>query len=238
MEKDISEMIILNKKIYSNNKEVLLEFITELKEILCSIKNEKIFKKIEMLTINLNKFITDYKKKVDIEQKALEELKNKINIKKDKLKIKVNFDDGTYIGEIINGIREGKGIFYDKNGDIYDGEWKKDKKEGRGTYIYEDGDVYEGEWKNDCFEGRGIFYHVSGSVYDGYFSDDQRHGKGIYYFFNGDRYEGDWKKGNKHGQGVYIFSSGNRKMGDYVDDKEKGKHVTLTKEGTVLTDNY
>ena len=123
--------------------------------------------------------------------------KKENNIKedsKDKLKIKVNFDDGTYIGEIINGMREGKGIFYDKNGDIYDGEWKKDKKEGRGTYIYEDGDVYEGEWKNDCFEGRGIFYHVSGSVYDGYFSDDQRHGKGIYYFFNGDRYEGDWKK--------------------------------------------
>ena len=43
---------------------------------------------------------------------------------------------------------EGKGIYYYKSGDKYDGEWKNDIKEGRGIYYYKSGNKCDGEWKN------------------------------------------------------------------------------------------
>ena len=43
---------------------------------------------------------------------------------------KIN-NDGQYIGEIKNDIREGKGKMYFKNGDRYEGEWKNDKERKR-----------------------------------------------------------------------------------------------------------
>ena len=36
---------------------------------------------------------------------------------------------GKYIGQLINGKREGRGIIKWDNGDIYNGEWKEDKIE-------------------------------------------------------------------------------------------------------------
>ena len=62
------------------------------------------------------------------------------------------YDNGKYIGEWNNDIKEGKGIFYHNNGDIYDGEFKNDKKEGKGIFYYNNGDKYEGEWKDDKFK--------------------------------------------------------------------------------------
>ena len=54
-----------------------------------------------------------------------------------------------YIGQVVNGLREGKGIYYWNNGDRYEGEWKNGKMEGKGIYYYNNepwkGDRYEGE---------------------------------------------------------------------------------------------
>lgn len=46
-------------------------------------------------------------------------------------------------------MREGRGIMVYPNGDIYEGEWKRDKKEGKGEFFDSNGNKYEGEWKND-----------------------------------------------------------------------------------------
>ena len=67
------------------------------------------------------------------------------------------------MGEIINGLKNGKGIlYYNKNNDkerkIYEEDWKNDKKEGKGIIYWNDGDRYEGDWKNDKREGKGIMY--------------------------------------------------------------------------------
>ena len=48
---------------------------------------------------------------------------------------------------------EGKGIYYYKSGNRYEGEWKNDKREGKGIYYFNDGDRYEGEFKNHKMEG-------------------------------------------------------------------------------------
>ena len=87
-----------------------------------------------------------------------------------------------YIGQVVNGLREGKGICY-----------------------WEDGDRYEGDFKNDNREGKGIYYHHSGSIYEGDFRNDIAEGKGIMYYPNGDRYEGDCKNWRSEGNELCIF---------------------------------
>ena len=65
-----------------------------------------------------------------------------------------------YIGQVVNGVPEGKGIMYWNNGDKYEGEWKNDKKEGKGIYYYSNGDKYEGDYKNGQPNGKGIYYYI------------------------------------------------------------------------------
>ena len=43
------------------------------------------------------------------------------------------------------------------NGDIYNGEWKKDNFNGFGKFINSDGTYYEGFWKNDKKNGKGNY---------------------------------------------------------------------------------
>ena len=41
-----------------------------------------------------------------------------------------------YIGNIYNGKRHGKGIYYYESGNKYEGEWVNGKKDGRGIFIW------------------------------------------------------------------------------------------------------
>ena len=44
----------------------------------------------------------------------------------------IEYDDGKYIGQVLNGLREGKGIIYWNNGDRLECDWRNDKAEGKG----------------------------------------------------------------------------------------------------------
>lgn len=79
-----------------------------------------------------------------------------------------------YVGEVVDIIREGRGLFKWKNCDIYDGEWKNGVQNGRGINFY----------------GRGDF---DGDVYFGEFFNGQKHGKGTYKYSNGKIKNGIWK---------------------------------------------
>lgn len=66
---------------------------------------------------------------------------------KKKMNSRINtqsFKDGSsYTGEVhVDGTRDGKGIMYLGNGDIYAGDWKNDKFQGYGTYIFANGERY------------------------------------------------------------------------------------------------
>jgi hypothetical protein len=59
------------------------------------------------------------------------------------------------------------------NGDIYEGDWKKDVKEGKGKMKYNNGDIYEGDWKNNLKEGKGKFINKKGYYeYEGEWNND------------------------------------------------------------------
>ena len=45
--------------------------------------------------------------------------------------------------------RQGNGIYFFKNGEVYKGNFALDKMEGGGTYFYNDGIVIEGFFKDN-----------------------------------------------------------------------------------------
>jgi len=59
-----------------------------------------------------------------------------------RVKNQLHYFDGTkYVGEVM---RHGRGIYYDQDGSIYDGEWYEDQRSGKGKILFPDGSVYDG----------------------------------------------------------------------------------------------
>ncbi len=62
---------------------------------------------------------------------------------------------GSYSGQWLNNLKEGKGIFTWQDGDQYDGDWAQNKRNGDGIYKWANGNQYVGEWKDDKRSGKG-----------------------------------------------------------------------------------
>ena len=52
-----------------------------------------------------------------------------------------------YEGQMLHGMRHGKGVYYYSNGDLYTGMWKFNLPDGQGTYLWVDGDYLESTWR-------------------------------------------------------------------------------------------
>ena len=88
-----------------------------------------------------------------------------------------------YIGKIINNEYEGRGILYEKSGEVkYNGYFKKGEFEGYGR-IYKEGElIYEGYFIKSEYSGKGILYNDNAKKkYDGYFINGKFDGVGIIY---------------------------------------------------------
>lgn len=127
-------------------------------------------------------------------------------LRKGPVYVEETYDIGTrYEGYMLNGMRDGKGKFFYKEGSYYDGEWLKNKMHGYGVLYYPNGMVaYEGEWKEDEFDGKGIVYN-----------DQQRQIGGSFDFTDFNqlddewvRYEGDLRSDAKDGNGKLILTNG------------------------------
>jgi len=138
-----------------------------------------------------------------------------------------------FIGELINGKKNGKGIIFYNDGSKYEGEWKNDKMEGKGIFYYSSGIKYEGDWKNGIKEGKGVIYGHNHNKYEGDWKNDKIEGKGIFYYNNGDRYEGEWKSDKKEGKGIFYYNSGNKYEGEWKNDKKEGKGKFYFKNGKI-----
>ncbi|CAD8073265.1 unnamed protein product [Paramecium sonneborni] len=131
-----------------------------------------------------------------------------------------------YVGEKTNGLKEGRGRLYYKEGGYYDGHWKNDRINGQGVLYYASGrPAYDGQWVDDKFQGQGILYNDTPKIEDinyrnledigygwtkyvGQFYDDNKNGSGTLYFFNGDRFEGHFQDDQVQGQGRFISIGG------------------------------
>ena len=61
----------------------------------------------------------------------------------------------TYVGDLIEGKKHGKGKWVMENGAIYEGNFMNDMRYGVGKNTHPSGIVYEGEWKEDKPHGQG-----------------------------------------------------------------------------------
>lgn len=118
-------------------------------------------------------------------------------------------------------VPDGDGFITLKNGDRFDGKFKKGQPTV-GKYTYQNGSFVTIKFSfnlagTKCvkeFEHCGFCgYKITkcdypNGRYEGELNGLKRHGIGKYYFNNGDVYEGGWKNGKKHGSGKYTFDNG------------------------------
>ena len=196
MDKDI---FTLNNQIYSNNNNILLGIINELNQISNSSHENLTIKRISDVIIKMNFIINENKKTRELIMNQFSKLENQISQLSQNLKInninnqqELKLDIGKYVGQVVNGLREGKGTEYFNDGARYEGDFRNDKKEGKGIYYYNNGNRYEGDFRNDKAEG-----------------------KGIYYYKNRDKEIGDWKDDKEIDKHVTLYKNGEVKTKNY-----------------------
>ena len=77
--------------------------------------------------------------------------------------ITIDWEEGTYTGEVSNNVPNGEGTYTFDDGDKYVGEFKDGLPNGQGSYTYPDGAKYVGEWKDDN-PWNGTEYDKDGNV--------------------------------------------------------------------------
>ena len=88
------------------------------------------------------------------------------------------WDDGSYYGQLHNGVPHGYGTSTYINGETYKGQWSEGLMNGRGTYNWPDGKLYVGNWKSGHMNGQGLIIYSDGTTYSGEFYQDRPTGNG------------------------------------------------------------
>ena len=193
----------LNNQTYSNNNNILLGIINELHQIANSSHENLTIKRISDIITKMNFIINENRKTRELIMNQFTILQNQISQLSQNFKINnINNQQELkgikngyywrYVGQVVNGLREGKGTCYYDNGERYDGDFRNDNREGKGIYYFSDGDRYEGDFRNDKQEG-----------------------KGIYYYRNGDRMMGDYYNNKPTGNLVMLTRNGEVKIYNY-----------------------
>ena len=163
-------MYDLNNKIYSNNINLFLGIINDLQQVINNSHENLTIKKIGDIMNKMNYIINDNKKNTELIIKHITLLQNQINKRFDKLEINnINKQekkciDGKYIGQVVNGLAEGKGTWYGFNGNRYEGDLRNGKFEGKGIKYFSNGDRRMGDYYNDEPIGKHVILTKNGDV--------------------------------------------------------------------------
>ena len=111
-----------------------------------------------------------------------------------------------FIGDYLNGVKEGYGIMNIKCG-LYEGEMSGGNFNGIGKFTFNDKRKYEGEFSNNKMEGYGILYLPNNKIFVGQFKDDFQNGFGVFYT-DKKIYIGFWQ--NSLLEGEVIIIEGNK----------------------------
>ncbi len=121
-----------------------------------------------------------------------------------------------YVGERINGMKHGTGVYFFDTGDYYTGEWQDDIIHGTGTYVWGKnkwyGHKYEGEFRKGIRNGKGKMHYPNGAIYMGNWVNNFKHGSGFILWmkgrWNGYKFLGEFKEGKRDGYGIIISPEG------------------------------
>ncbi|XP_073399170.1 radial spoke head 10 homolog B isoform X1 [Dendrobates tinctorius] len=116
-----------------------------------------------------------------------------------------------YEGDLVNGLYEGEGAAYYKDGNIYRVSSSPynsmAKKRSKMTITFISNLLYfKGMFSEGLMHGRGVYTWTDGLKYEGEFFMNFPMRHGVYTWPNGSRYEGQVYKAIRHGTGVHISS--------------------------------
>ncbi|MBZ3888348.1 Radial spoke head 10-like protein B [Sciurus carolinensis] len=118
-------------------------------------------------------------------------------------------DGSMYEGEVVNGMRNGFGMFKCSTHPVsYVGHWCQGKRHGKGSIYYnqEGTSWYEGDWVYNIKKGWGIRCYKSGNIYEGQWEDNMRHGEGkMRWLTTNEEYTGSWERGVQNGFGTHTW---------------------------------
>jgi len=139
---------------------------------------------------------------------------NRVDNKQMTLTLAFGEREGTYSGEVTDGLPNGTGTFTSQNPEgtdwTYEGAWVNGHMEGAGKTIWSDGYMDEGLYKNDRLNGEGRSYQGNQLVYEGSFAEDEYDGKGTLY--------------NRHGDVIYAGNFD----GGFLDESAADRKARLT----------
>ena len=136
---------------------------------------------------------------------------------------------GTYIGDVKDNKKDGKGLqvwINNKYGiERYEGDWKDNNMYKKGKITYTNGNIYEGEIlqiDRDLVAplGKGIMIYAFGDKYEGEMYRNWKQGNGIMTYRNGDIYDGEWKEDEKYGKGIMIYANGDKYEGKWINNNK------------------
>lgn len=116
---------------------------------------------------------------------------------------RLSYDDerAVYKGYFVDGIREGRGTYWDRDNNVYIGYWKNNRRYGQGSQFYGVDGWQEDRWGVDWLRDNT-------ENYTGNFRNDVFYGEGTYRWQDGTKYVGSWVANKKHGEGYFDYGNG------------------------------
>ena len=144
-----------------------------------------------------------------------------------------------YFGQIIEGLRQGRGRTQMENGvTAYEGDYRDDKRDGFGTYYYKCGKIcYVGEWKENHRDGVGVSFRAADStIHVGQWENDKPIGTGSIFDRDGNlRYAGRIENGERQGAGVaYHAQEGTVFVGKWHNNIPTGEGSAFDRDGNLI----
>ena len=128
-----------------------------------------------------------------------------------------------YFGEIMDGLRQGRGRTQMPGGaTAYEGGYRDDMRDGFGVYYYRSGKLcYAGNWRRNLRNGAGVAFGAGdGSIFVGKWKDNIPTGDGTAFDMDGSLiYTGGWKDGKRHGRGTEYRDGRIVKAGEWSEDR-------------------
>ena len=134
---------------------------------------------------------------------------------------------GVYLGALDRReeLQHGYGKLFRVDGSMYLGQWVNGDREGRGMETAADGASYEGQYKANQRHGHGRQVFANGDSYNGQWEADQPRGQGTYVWAStGACYVGNWMCGEMHGSGSCSFADGSSFTGEYLQGQRVRAH--------------
>ena len=128
--------------------------------------------------------------------------------------IRLENEDGIYIGEAEYATPQGRGCYIFKNdGQSWIGYFEKGEKGNYGKFYNKDGKlVYEGEYSHGEKNGKGTYFYPNGSKYVGEFVKNKKEGNGVFHWDEKTRWEGTWVNNQMDGIGTYYDGDENKTL--------------------------